>query len=162
MQEVIVDLGCGSKKVSGAIGIDRMAHPGVNIICDFEQSLPLKSNSVDALHASHLLEHISSLIVLMEEIYRVCKPGAGVYITVPYFTSRGAFRDPTHVRYFTEETFQYFQQSVPYGIKANFKIRDVHYKYRTVFRIFPKFIKNIFRKHLWNVVDELSVSLEIQ
>ena len=71
MQEVIVDLGCGTKKVSGAIRIDRMAHPGVNIICDIEQSLTLKSNSVDALHASHLLEHISSLIVLMEEIYRV-------------------------------------------------------------------------------------------
>ena len=63
MQEVIVDLCCGTKKVSGATGIDRMAHPGVNIICHFEQSLPLKSNSVDAPHASHLLEHISSLIV---------------------------------------------------------------------------------------------------
>jgi len=162
MQKMIVDLGCGTRKVAGAVGIDRLAHPGVNIICDFDQSLPLKSNSVDALHASHLLEHINNLIAFMEEIYRVCKPGALVYIKVPYFTSRGAFGDPTHVRFFTEETFLYFQHSVPYGIKANFQIHGVNYKYRTFFRIFPNFIKNIFRKHLWNVAEELSVSLIVQ
>ena len=92
MNEVIVDLGCGTSKVSGAIGIDRLSHPGVNIISDFETSLPLKSDSVDTLHVSHVIEHIANLIPFMEGIYRVCKPGASVYITSPYYTSRGAYR----------------------------------------------------------------------
>ena len=161
MNKVIVDLGCGTSKVSGAIGIDRLSHPGVNIICDFETSLPLKSDSVDTLHASHVIEHIANLIPFMEEIYRVCKPGALVYITSPYYTSRGAYRDPTHVRFIAEDTFPYFQDPTPYGIKTNFQVQRIHYKYRTIFRVFPELIRKIFRKHLWNVADELSVVLEV-
>lgn len=54
---------------------------------------------------SHVIEHVANLVGLMEEVYRVCKSGAVVEIVVPYYTSRGAFRDPTHVRYITEDTF---------------------------------------------------------
>ncbi len=147
MRKMIVDLGCGTTKISGAIGIDRVLHPGVNIVSDLEYFLPLRSNSIDALHASHTLEHINKLIPLMEEIYRVCKPEALVYITVPYFTYEGAFRDLTHIRFFSEETFSYFQDPTPYGIKTDFQIQDISYKYRTIFRIFPKFIQKIFRRH---------------
>jgi SAM-dependent methyltransferase len=161
MNEVIVDLGCGTSKVSGAIGIDRLSHPGVNIICDFETSLPLKSDSVDTIHSSHVIEHITNLIPFMEEVYRVCKTGASVYITTPYYTSRGAFRDPTHVRFIAEDTFEYFQDPAPYGIKTNFHIEKIHFKYRTFFRYFPEFIRKIFRKHLWNVADELTAILKV-
>jgi len=161
MSLVTVDIGCGSRKVEGAIGIDGIYQPGVNIVCDFEKSIPLKTNSVDILHTSHLLEHIQNLVQLMEEAYRVCKPGGQVYITVPYFTSRGAFRDPTNVRYLSEETFMYFQTPAPYKIRTDFKIQNIHYKYRTLFRYFPEFIRKIFRRHLWNVVDEITVSLKV-
>ena len=161
MKKVIIDIGCGSRKVEGAIGIDGFNQPGVNVVCDLEQSIPLKTNSVDILHTSHLLEHIQNLVQLMEEVYRVSKPGSQVYITVPYFTSRGAFRDPTHVRYFSEETFQYFQNPAPYQIRTDFQIQSIHYKYRTLFRYFPEFIRKIFRRHLWNVVDEITVSLKV-
>lgn len=161
MDEVIVDLGCGTSKVSGAIGIDRLSLPEVDIICNFENSLPLKSDSVDTLYASHVIEHVSNLIPFMEEIYRVCKPGASVFIVAPYYTSRGAFRDPTHVRFITEDTFQYFQNPTPYRIKTNFKIQKIHYKYRTIFRFFPEFIRSILRKHFWNVAEELSVTLKV-
>lgn len=161
MKKIIVDIGCGSRKIEGAIGIDGIHQPGVNIVCNFEQALPLKTNSVDILHASHLLEHIQNLVQLMEEVYRVCKPKGQVHITVPYFTSRGAFRDPTHVRYLSEETFIYFQNPTPYKIRTDFQIQNIHYKYRTFFRYFPEFIRKIFRRHLWNVVDEITVSLKV-
>lgn len=161
MDEVIVDLGCGTSKVSGAIGIDRLSLPEVDIICDFEKSLPLKSDSVDTLHASHVIEHVANLIPFMEEVYRVCKPGASVFIVAPYYTSRGAFRDPTHVRFITEDTFQYFQNPTPYRIKTNFEVQKIHYKYRTIFRFFPELIRSVLRKHFWNVAEELSVALKV-
>lgn len=135
MLKMIVDLGCGTIKFSGAIGIHRIPHLGVNIVCELEYSIPYRSNSIETLHTSHTLEHINKLIPLKEEIYRVCKPGA-LYITVPYFTYEGAFRDPTHVRFFSEETFSCFQDPTPYGIKTDFRIQDISYKYRTIFRIF--------------------------
>ncbi len=97
----------------------------------------------------------------MEEVYRVCKPGAVVYIISPYYTSRGAFRDPTHVRFIAEDTFPYFQEPNPYGIKTNFHVQKVHFKYRALFRYFPECIRKIFRKHLWNVADELTVTFKV-
>ena len=160
MNEVIIDLGCGSRKITGAIGVDGVYQPGVNVLCDFEQSIPLKSNSVDILYANHLLEHIQNLFQLMEEVSRVCKPGGQVYITVPYYMSSRAFHDPTHLQFISEDTFLYFQEPTYYGFKTNFEIQKICYKYRTIFRIFPGFLKNIFRKHLWNVVDEMYVTLK--
>jgi hypothetical protein len=56
----------------------------------------------------HFMEHISDLVSVMEEVWRVCKNGATVTIGVPYYTSVGAFRDPTHKRFFTFDTFDHF------------------------------------------------------
>jgi predicted SAM-dependent methyltransferase len=46
---VVVDLGCGPNKVPGALGIDMRAVVGVNAVCDVEQALPLRTNSVDVV-----------------------------------------------------------------------------------------------------------------
>jgi len=159
MKNIIIDLGCGPQKIAGSFGIDRIPSPNVDLVCDLECFLPLKTDCVDAVHASHLLEHIQNLTGLMEEIYRVCRTGALVHIEVPYFTSRGAFRDPTHVHFISEETFQYFEPPTAYGMKTNFKILKVEYQYRTFFRYFPRFLQKIFRRHLWNVVDNMKVIL---
>src|SRR5678816_1954361 len=102
VKPVVVDLGCGPNKVPGAIGIDVRAVVGVNAVGDVEQALPLRTNSVDVVWLRHVMEHVHNLIGLMEEIYRVSRPGGAVEVVVPYYTSRGAFRDPTHVRYITE------------------------------------------------------------
>jgi predicted SAM-dependent methyltransferase len=161
MKNIVIDLGCGPHKIPGSFGVDRIPSPNVDLVCDLERFLPLKTDCVDAVHASHLLEHIHNLVGLMEEIYRVCRTGALVDIEVPYFTSRGAFRDPTHVHFISEETFQYFEFPAAYDIKTNFKIEKVEYQYRTFFRYFPRFLQKIFRRHLWNVVDNMRITLEV-
>ena len=159
MRPVIVDIGCGGKKLNGAFGLDRRKVPGVDIICDFEHAVPLRTNSVDVVNMSHIMEHIRDIIAFMEEVYRVCRPGAEVRVIVPYYTSRGAFRDPTHVRFITEDTFQYFESPTDYGIKTNFKIEKIDYDVRKPFRYFPKYFQKRFRRYLWNVVDNMRVTL---
>lgn len=159
MRPLIVDLGCGAKKLKGAFGIDRRMEPGVDLICDFERALPLKTNSVDVVYMSHIIEHVKNLLSFMEEVYRVCRPGAEIRVVAPYYTSRGAFRDPTHVRFITEDTFQYFEPPTDYGVKTNFRIERIDYDMRKPFRYFPKYFQKRFRRYLWNVVDNLSVTL---
>jgi len=159
VRPVIVDIGCGAKKLNGAFGLDRRKEPGVNVICDFEHAVPLKTNSVDVVYMSHIMEHIRDLIPFLEEVYRVCHPGAEVRVIVPYYTSRGAFRDPTHVRFITEDTFQYFESPTDYGIKTNFRIEKIDFDMRKPFRYFPKYFQKRFRRYLWNVVDNMSVTL---
>lgn len=103
-----IELGCGAFKNPGFKGLDKIPGPGVDIVCDLEDGIPLPDNSVDLVCASHILEHINNLMGLMDEIHRVCKPGADVAICVPHYKSIGAWQDPTHVRAFTELTFSYW------------------------------------------------------
>lgn len=158
---VVIDLGCGGNKRPSAFGFDCRMESGVNVICNIEEPLPLRSNCVDVVHLSHVMEHIRNLLPFMEEVFRVCKPGAEVHVTVPYYTSRGAFRDPTHVRYLTEDTFQYFEAPTDYGVRTNFRIESVRYDTRKPFRFFPEYFRKRCRRHLWNVVENMYVTLRV-
>lgn len=125
-KKIKLNLGCGNKKLEGFIGLDKVQLPVVDIICDLEkEKIPLDDSVADEIYSRYFLEHVSDLIGVMDEIWRVSTPGAKIVIGVPYFNSIGAFKDPTHKRFFTYETFDYFTQSknVPtYYSKAKFKI----------------------------------------
>jgi len=158
----VIDLGCGRNKQQTAFGFDCRKAPGVNALCDIERPLPLKDDCADIVHLSHVVEHIGNLIPFMEEVYRVCKSGATVYVVVPYYTSRGAFRDPTHVRYIAEDTFQYFEQPTDYGIRTDFRIEAIRYEMRKPFRYLPESMRKRCRRHLWNVVENMHVTLRVR
>ncbi|MEW5899565.1 MAG: methyltransferase domain-containing protein, partial [Bacillota bacterium] len=90
-----VDMGCGAHKKEGFFGIDKMPLAGVDLVCDIEKGIPLKSNVAEYIYCEYLLEHIENIERVMAEIYRIARPGALVEIKVPYFLSTGAFQDPT-------------------------------------------------------------------
>jgi len=121
-----LDLGCGEAKRPGYVGIDRTPAPGVDIVRDIERGLPFCDNSVVEVNCSHVLEHIQDLIFVMNEIWRVCRPGAIVHVEVPHSGTPQAFQDPTHVRYFNEYSFGYFEEHHrlrgQYGIEAKFRV----------------------------------------
>ena len=130
MTNLKVDLGCGDKKVPGTIGVDIEKLPGVDIICDLERfPWPFKDSSFEEIYCSHLLEHFSDTVKIMEEIHRTAKNGAIVNIIVPHVSCEGAFRDPTHESFFTYRTFEYFAirtDNIPsYYSKAKFQIEKI-------------------------------------
>ncbi|HEU4686222.1 MAG TPA: methyltransferase domain-containing protein [Nitrospira sp.] len=157
----ILDIGCGPAKMPGTIGVDRRRISGVDVVCDIEQELPFKTSAVDRIWMRHVMEHVRDLVRFMEEIYRISRDGAAIEVVVPYYTSRGAFRDPTHVRYITEDTFQYFEPPTDYGIKTDFRIERIHYDMRKPFRWFPRYLQKRCRRYLWNVVDNMEVTLRV-
>jgi SAM-dependent methyltransferase len=104
-----LDFGCGPAKQAGYLGTDRAMLPGVDVVCDFEAPyLPFTGNSFGHVYASNTIEHLSKIISVMQEIHRVLRKGGTVFISVPYYRSAKAFQDPTHVRFFTINTFDYF------------------------------------------------------
>lgn len=106
---MIVDLGCGLEKYDGSIGVDHKHSLKADVIAEIDGcNLPFKSNSFEGIICSHILEHIREFENIMREIHRIGKPNAIVKIQVPYFSSVHAFTDPTHVRFFSDETFDYF------------------------------------------------------
>ncbi|RQW05871.1 methyltransferase domain-containing protein [candidate division KSB1 bacterium] len=107
--EIAIELGCGQSKSEGRIGIDRVDLPAVDIVTDLERGLPFfPDESVDAVHAYHFLEHVENLQLLLQEIYRVCRPGARIVLRVPHFSNPYYYSDYTHRRFFGLYSFEYF------------------------------------------------------
>jgi len=122
-----LNLGCGVVKMGGFINLDK-ADVGQEILWDLEEGIPLPDDSVVEVYAKQTLEHIHDIIFVMNEIWRVCKDGAMVYITVPHSETPQAWQDPTHVRAFNEYSWDYFTKGGQahlrdlYGIECNFKV----------------------------------------
>jgi predicted SAM-dependent methyltransferase len=105
----VLDLGCGNKKRPGAIGIDINPDTDADVVHDLDAfPYPFEDSYFDEVYADNVLEHLSDLIGVMEELHRICKPGALVKVIVPYFRSRWAFIDPTHRHFFTVDSMSYF------------------------------------------------------
>ena len=102
---VRLQLGCGNDPKPGWINHDLVQLEGVEIVHDLNnRPWPWADNSIDEIWAKDVLEHLPDTLATMEELYRITKPGASVYIAVPYWNSWEAITDPTHVRQFNEFT----------------------------------------------------------
>lgn len=105
----ILDIGCGSSKTPGAIGMDILPAPGVDIVHDLNAlPWPLEANRFDTVVCSHVLEHLNDLVGVMNEIHRVSKNGARLKIITPHFSSLNSWEDPTHTRHFARRSFSFF------------------------------------------------------
>jgi len=124
-----IDLGAGDRKEPGFLGLDISPRFAPDIQCDLSKGIPLADDTVGHILARHILEHLPDLIFIMNELYRVCANGALVQIDVPHVDSAMAVADPTHRRYFSEESFHYFclngrhtRLNEAYGIHCRFDL----------------------------------------
>jgi len=125
-----LNVGCGNQKKPGWIGIDKVATPATDLVRDLGRGLPYEDSSVDEIYCDNVLEHIGppeDFIFVLNEFYRVLKPGAVATIIVPDGRSQAAWQDPTHARAFVPRSALYWNQDLPwpklYGITANFDVK---------------------------------------
>lgn len=132
---VKLDLGCGLNPKEGFEGVDIRGGKAKHACDLFKFPWPFASDSIDEIHSSHFLEHIPArevetrdfanasgcdtksgetflgqdmLFAFMDECYRIMKKDAWMTVIVPSGRSSRAFWDPTHRRFFMQETFLYF------------------------------------------------------
>lgn len=104
-----INLGCGKDHKKGYINIDISSQVKPDKVVDLEKAkLPFKDDSVEEIISNHVLEHINNFVPLMHELHRICKEGAIIKIRVPFYNSPEQYTDPTHVRFFSPFTFNYF------------------------------------------------------
>ena len=104
-----LNLGCGKKRIHGALNVDISPDAKPDRVVDLSQRpWPLPSDWFDEVHAFDVVEHMADVVGFFEELHRVCSPGASIHITVPHFSNRNAFTDPTHRHYFGLRSFDYF------------------------------------------------------
>jgi SAM-dependent methyltransferase len=104
-----LDLGCGSYKINGAIGIDGCPWPGVDVVHDLDcYPWPFENSVFDRIVSRHALAHLQNVVRAMEEIHRIARPGAIVEIVTPHFSSDNAFTDITSRWFFGYRSMDYF------------------------------------------------------
>ncbi len=96
-------LGAGEHRIQGYIHCDYDPACNPDYCFDLEKDMfPFPDNSVDIIQATHVLEHLGEgYFHCMQEIYRVCKPGAVIHVHVPHHRSDDIWSDPTHKRAIT-------------------------------------------------------------
>lgn len=122
-----LNLWCWNKPKKGYINLDIVPLKWVDIVHNLETyPYPFKDNELDNIFADNILEHISDLVKFMEESNRILVNKWTIDIIVPFYTSSWAFADPTHKRFFTYNSFDYFTKDFDYNFYTNvrFKILD--------------------------------------
>lgn len=120
----ILEIGCGKIKTNGAIGIDIKRTCATDVISDLDVHLPFKDSVFDSVYAIDVIEHLRDVQNIMEEIHRVSRNGAEIFIRVPHFSSTHAYGDFTHKHFFNSESFNYFTggfEQYDYYTKVRFK-----------------------------------------
>jgi SAM-dependent methyltransferase len=125
----VLNLGCGRVRIAEAVNVDVTSDTNPDVVHDLNRRpWPFAANQFRVIHANDVIEHLEDTVGTMEEIYRICVPGAVVNIIVPHFSSAGAYTDPTHRRYFGAFTFDYFAESHPLSFysRCRFKPRSLN------------------------------------
>lgn len=164
-----LDLGCGTRKREGFLGVDSSPDCGADFVHDLrEHPWPFDDASVEEVHCSHFLEHLDGpeRIAFMEELYRVLKPGAKALFITPYWTWVGAIQDPTHKwPPIAEQSYFYF------NAEARRRLNVEHYAIRCDFDlafdgVLAPEIRSLgpneqafAKKHYFNAVLELHAQL---
>ena len=106
---MILDVGCGIKKMPGSIGIDLNTSSAADVVCDLDQfPYPFADRTFDGLRAIHVIEHLTDVVRTMEEFHRLVKPGGIIRIETPHYTDYSSFCDPTHKHHLNSFSFRYF------------------------------------------------------
>ncbi len=69
---------------------------------------PFADDSFDAIDLTDVIEHLSDIVRVMEEVHRIGKPGCRVHIATPHFSCANSFTDPTHKHHLGLFSFDYF------------------------------------------------------
>ncbi len=158
-----LNVGCGMGKKEGYINLDSCEAVKPDVLWDLNKiPYPFEDNTFEEIYAYSILEHLDDVVKVMEELYRISKPGAILSVRVPYWAGYGFASDPTHKTMFTEHTFDFFTGEADYSFitKARFRLKSLERKYHKKYKLVPKFIKKRLRFVLKEVVVELIVTME--
>lgn len=112
-----LDIGCGKNKREGFHGVDQYEMDGVDTVLKIGSAKwPWKDNSVDEVHCSHFIEHLTNFndkwerVHFFNELYRVMKPGSKCTLIFPHWCSTRFYGDPTHKEPMSEMWSFYLNQ----------------------------------------------------
>ncbi len=148
-----LNLGCGTKHVSGAVNVDCSEAVGADVVCDLNvKPWPFPRDHFREVLAYDVLEHLDDFIPALEEIHRVCQNGAIVKITAPHYSCANAFADPTHKQLFAYATLDYVTGASDIEHYTKVRFRKLH----STIVFYPSLVNKI----VWRFANRYPVAYE--
>ncbi len=146
----ILNLGCGERKLKNAVNLDFNRFSKPDVIHNLEKfPYPFRDNQFSQVFCFDVLEHLSDLMEVMQELHRISANGAIITIELPHFSHPNAYADPTHKHWFSFFSFDYFtgenQWSYYVGEKPLFKTVSKHLYFPK--RFLSRLAEKFFNKH---------------
>lgn len=129
-----LDIGSGVPKKAGYITIDNDESVGSDILLDILEASYMdvlfevkkfvdgdaegwNNLEIDEIRCHHLLEHLdpTKKVKIMRTLYDSLKPGGILDIEVPLFPHPASVQDPTHISFWSKESFWYFIKGNNFG-----------------------------------------------
>ena len=162
-----LEIWCWNKKIhKDSVWLDCVKLPSVDIVHDLDDfPYPFEDETFDEIYAHMVLEHVNDFMKTMKELYRILKKWWIIDIQVPYYLSTGAFSDPTHKTFFTEETFNFFMNQHDLNYYTNVRFTILKKELYTSSSLFGKIrnrlpFKNILKYFIRNYYSEIHIVLQ--
>jgi SAM-dependent methyltransferase len=105
----ILDVGCGSNKYEGAIGLDNNPRTAADVIHDLGViPYPFPDDEFDLIVSRHVIEHVPDVMAFITELHRITKHGGKIRLVTPHYTNPDWATDPTHRNHFNSYTLNTF------------------------------------------------------
>lgn len=148
-----LNLGCGHRKFDDAVNLDITPATNPDVVHDLAiRPWPFEDSSVREVIAYDVIEHLDDFLGTMEEIHRICEAGARIDISVPHYSSRYAFTDPTHRRFFGHASMDYLASGHQFGFYTEARFRVIRN------RIF--FEPSLLSKLVWRLANRFPDAYE--
>jgi hypothetical protein len=110
ISHVKLNLGAGSQVRAGWINVDQVELPGIDMVLDLDGpfSWPWSSQTIQAIEAKDIFEHLHRPVWFVTECHRVLTSGGTLHIRTPHMSSPDSWTDPTHVRHCNEQSFDFW------------------------------------------------------
>lgn len=154
-----LNLGCGTDIRADCINLDRSPLLGVDVIHDLAHlPLPFPAGRFNRIVCYDVLEHVD-IVPTMRDLHRILTPGGILEIRVPHFTSANNYGDPTHLRAFSVETFNFFCVGSNRGYYFEFGFSELQKRWIS-FTKGPSYFLNSLIGPLVNISPKMQVYYE--
>jgi predicted SAM-dependent methyltransferase len=110
-----LNVGCGTDIREGWTNLDLIDYGGNQMTDLNKYPWPFPENHFDYILCSHILEHMQNFNAVVNELFRIAKPGAEIEVRVPFFLSTKYYSEPDH--------------RIPFGIRSFDNYEDIEGKH---------------------------------
>jgi SAM-dependent methyltransferase len=176
----VLDIGCGTNKIPGAIGMDVNPRSAADVIHDLDDlPYPFSDNQFDQIIGRHVIEHVRDPMAVVMELHRITRPGGLVKLIAPHWTNPDFATDLTHRNHLNSYSFRNLiigREVFPFYTEVRFRERKTYVSLLNLWKPFGfealvnldncyprmRFLRKFWEQYLNAIVRGKEISFELE